>query len=334
MKTREIVLLKRPIGAPVLTDFGIREAYVDGPNENEVLVRVLWLSVDPYMRGRMSGVKSYIAPFEEGEPLNGGGVGQVVASRVPSFKTGDFVLGNFKWCEYDTIPGSYLRKLDADQAPLSAHLGVLGMPGLTAFVGLRKIGALKPSDTVFISAAAGAVGSVAGQIAKISGATVIGSAGSDEKVVSIMAKGFDRAFNYKKVSVSQALREAAPDGLDLYFDNVGGEHLHGAIANMANFGRIIMCGAVSQYNLTRPAPGPSNLSLVVSRRLTIKGFIVSDHNDLQESFLAEATGWIRHGKLVYDETIRNGLESAPMALIELLEGANVGKMLVKVAEPV
>lgn len=333
MKTREIILLKRPIGAPIATDFGIRETDVDGPDENEVLVRVLWLSVDPYMRGRMSGVKSYVAPFEEDKPLNGGGVGQVVASRVPSLKTGDFVLGNFRWREYETLSGSHIQKLDADQAPLSAHLGVLGMPGLTAFVGLRRIGGLKPSDTVFISAAAGAVGSVAGQIAKISGATVVGSAGSDEKVASVLAKGFDRAFNYKKISVSQALREAAPDGLDLYFDNVGGEHLHGAIANIANFGRIVMCGAISQYNLTKPAPGPSNLSLVVSRRLTIKGFIVSDHNDLQESFLAEATGWIRHGKLVYDETVRNGLESAPMAFIELLEGANVGKMLVKVAEP-
>ncbi len=334
MKTREIILLKRPVGAPVETDFGIRETEVDGPGENEVLVRVLWLSVDPYMRGRMSGVKSYIPPFELDFPINGGGVGQVIASRDPSLKTGEFVLGNFKWREYETLLGAQLQKLDADQAPLSAYLGVLGMPGLTAFVGLRRIGGLKPSDTVFISAAAGAVGSVAGQIAKISGATVIGSAGSVEKVSSVLAKGFDLAFNYKERSVGQALREMAPEGLDLYFDNVGGEHLHGAISNMATNGRIVMCGAISQYNLTKPAVGPSNLSLVVSRRLTIRGFIVSDHDDLRESFFAEATGWIRHGKLVYDETVRNGLESAPKAFLELLEGVNLGKMLVKVAEPV
>ena len=185
---------------------------------------------------------------------------------------------------------------------------------------------------VFVSAAAGAVGSVAGQIAKISGATVIGSAGSDDKVRALLAKGFDAAFNYKDRPVSDALKELAPDGLDLYFDNVGGEHLEGAISNMANFGRIVMCGAISQYNLTLPPAGPSNLSLVISKRLTLMGFIVSDHSDMQESFLAEATSWLRHGKLSFDETVREGLEAAPDAFIEMLEGANLGKMLVRVGE--
>lgn len=333
MKTAEIVLLKRPIGLPVESDFGIREIDLEGPEEGEVLITTLWLSVDPYMRGRMSGVKSYVAPFEINQPLNGGGVGQVVESKDPSLKPGDFVLGNLTWRESNIVRANYLRRLDPDQAPLSCHLGVLGMPGLTAFVGLRKIGGLKPSDTVFISAAAGAVGSVAGQIAKISGATVIGSTGSNEKAASLLAKGFDYAFNYKEKSISRALREFAPNGLDLYFDNVGGDHLYDSISNMANFGRIVMCGAISQYNLTQPPTGPSNLSLVVSRRLTLRGFIVSDHNDMQEPFLAEATGWIRHGKLTYDETVRIGLDQAPKALIDLLEGVNLGKMLVKLADP-
>ncbi|TAN22826.1 MAG: NADP-dependent oxidoreductase [Actinomycetota bacterium] len=334
MKTMEIVLSKRPIGWPAETDFTIRETELDGTRDGQVLVKTIWLSVDPYLRGRMSAVKSYIAPFELDKPISSGGIGQVVSSQYPSLNEGDFVAGNFKWREFDNIPANDLSKVDPEQAPLSAYLGVLGMPGLTAFVGLRRIGALKPSDTVFVSAAAGAVGSVAGQIAKISGATVIGSAGSVQKVNSLIAKGFDYAFNYKEQSVSQALKEFAPSGLDLYFDNVGGDHLHDSISNMANFGRIVMCGAISQYNLSAPPAGPSNLSLVVSRRLTLRGFIVSDHSDMRESFLSEAIGWLRHGKLAYDETIRIGLDQAPKAFIELLEGVNLGKMLVKVAEPV
>lgn len=332
MKTREIFFVKRPVGMPARSDFGLREIELDGAADGEVLVKTLWLSVDPYMRGRMSGIKSYIVPFQLNEPINGGGIGQVVSSAGSVLGPGDFVVGNFRWREFDVVQESHLKKVDPDQAPLSAHLGVLGMPGLTAFVGMRRIGDLRPSDMVFVSAAAGAVGSVAGQIAKISGATVIGSAGSDDKVRSLLAKGFDAAFNYKERPVVQALRDLAPDGLDLYFDNVGGEHLQGAISNMANFGRIVMCGAISQYNLTMPAVGPSNLSLVVSKRLTLRGFIVSDHNDMQESFLAEATSWLRHGKLIYDETVKQGLEAAPEAFIEMLEGANLGKMLVRLGE--
>ena len=332
MKTREIFLAKRPVGMPTRGDFGLREIELDSAADGEVLVKTLWLSVDPYMRGRMSGIKSYIAPFEINEPINGGGIGQVVSSAGSVLEPGDFVAANFRWREFDVISESHLKKVDPDQAPLSAYLGVLGMPGLTAFVGMRRIGDLRPSDMVFVSAAAGAVGSVAGQIAKISGATVIGSAGSDEKVRLLLAKGFDAAFNYKDRPVSQALKELAPDGLDLYFDNVGGEHLEGAISNMATFGRIVMCGAISQYNLTLPPAGPSNLSLVISKRLILRGFIVSDHNDMQESFVAEATSWLRHGKLSFNETVREGLEAAPDAFIEMLEGANMGKMLVRVGE--
>lgn len=334
MKTREIVLRRRPVGWPVQSDFGLREVTLESPADDDAVVKVLWLSVDPYMRGRMNGIKTYVAPFGIDEPINGGGIAQVVSSKNRSFEPGDIVLGNFRWRDFDVTKATHLSKVNPDLAPISAYLGVLGMPGLTAFVGLCRIGSLKPSDVVFVSAAAGAVGSVAGQIAKISGSTVIGSAGSSEKVRSLLEKGFDFAFNYKESSVSHSLREFAPGGLDLYFDNVGGEHLRAAISNMANFGRIVMCGAVSQYNQTSAAPGPSNLSLVVSRRLTLRGFLVSDHNDMYDEFMAEAVGWIRHGKLRYDETIREGLESAPGAFIDMLAGANLGKMLVKVADSV
>ncbi len=333
MKTTEIVLRKRPDGLPTAGDFGLREIELGVPAVGEVLVRLLWLSVDPYMRGRMSGLRTYVAPFQLDEPIAGAGVAQVLESMDPAVVPGDFVLGNFRWRQFDVTSAAHLKRIDPDQAPLSAHLGVLGMPGFTAFVGLKRIGDLKPSDTVYISAAAGAVGSFAGQIAKILGAKVIGSASSHEKVRSVVDKGFDAAFSYRERSVSNALKELAPEGVDLYFDNVGGEHLQGAISNMANFGRIVMCGAISQYNLTSPAPGPSNLSLVISRRLTIRGFIVSDHSDMQDSFMAEAADWLSSGKLKYDETVREGLESAPGALIELFEGANVGKMLVRVAPP-
>lgn len=333
VKTQEIVLSRRPVGWPKESDFDAREIELGELEEGQVLVKTLLLSVDPYMRSRMNDAKSYIPPFNLDEALNGGGVAQVVSSRSSLLAPGDFVVGTLRWREFDTAESRYLTKVDPEVASLSAYLGVLGMPGLTAFVGIRKIGEVKPSDTVFVSGAAGAVGSVAGQIAKISGATVVGSAGSQEKVESLFSKGFDFAFNYREFPVEDALREFAPQGIDVYFDNVGGEHLRAAIANMANYGRIVMCGAISQYNLESPQPGPDNLMLVVRKRLTMRGFIVSDHYDLQDSFLAEASWWLKNGKLRYDETIREGLLNAPAAFIEMMRGANMGKMLVKVNDP-
>lgn len=333
VKTQEIVLSRRPVGWPKESDFDAREIELGELEEGQVLVKTLLLSVDPYMRSRMNDAKSYIPPFNLDEALNGGGVAQVVSSRSSLLAPGDFVVGTLRWREFDAAESRYLTKVDPEVASLSAYLGVLGMPGLTAFVGIRKIGEVKPSDTVFVSGAAGAVGSVAGQIAKISGATVVGSAGSQEKVESLFSKGFDFAFNYREFPVEDALREFAPQGIDVYFDNVGGEHLRAAIANMANYGRIVMCGAISQYNLESPQPGPDNLMLVVRKRLTMRGFIVSDHYDLQDSFLAEASWWLKNGKLRYDETIREGLLNAPAAFIEMMQGANMGKMLVKVNEP-
>lgn len=334
MKTREIILKRRPAGWPTVEDFAIRESDTAAPQENEVLLETLWLSVDPYMRGRMNDRKSYVPPFRLEEAISGGGIGRVIESRDPGFEAGDVVLGNLRWRETDNVSAKQLRVLDPEVAPLPSHLGVLGMPGLTAFVGLRRIGNLVPSDTVFVSGAAGAVGLVVGQIAKLSGATVIGSAGSSTKVETLLSLGFDFAFNYKEQPVESALRDICRDSISLYYDNVGGDHLDAALANMADFGRIVMCGAVSQYNLEKPAPGPSHLPLAVARRLTLRGFIVSDHLDMQESFLAEATGWIRHGKLRYRETIWKGLENAPAAFIAMMQGENVGKMIVEVSPAV
>ncbi len=333
MKTQEICLANRPKGWPAESDFEFREAEIENLQEGEVLLRVLWLSVDPYMRGRMNDVKSYVPPFKLGEPIAGGGIGQVIESRDSRFQPGEFVLANLRWREFDVQSANTLTKLDPDQAPLSTHLGVLGMPGLTAFVGLRRIGELKPSDTVYVSAAAGAVGSIAGQIAKISGARVVGSAGSEQKVQALLETGFDFAFNYRDVSVTEALSEYVPEGIDLYFDNVGGEHLEAALFHMSNYGRVVMCGAISQYNLDGRPVGPSNLMLVVTKRLTLKGFIVSDHSDLYQPFLSEASGWLRHGKLKYHHTEREGLQQAPRSFIDMMKGENLGKMLVKVADP-
>lgn len=331
LKSLEIVLRSRPSGWPTSDNFGIRTVEVDGPGDDELLVQLLWLSVDPYMRGRMNDARSYVPPFALGEALVGGAVGKVIESRHDGFASGDIVVGNFRWREFDTLQAGMVRKVDPDIAPLSVHLGVLGMPGLTAFVGMRRIGGIVPSDTVFVSGAAGAVGSVASQIAKLSGAKVIGSAGSSAKVENLLAKGLDYAFNYKEKSPNEALREYAPSGISLYFDNVGGEHLRSAINHMENFGRVVMCGAISQYNLDHQPEGPNNLMLVVAKRLTLRGFIVSDHNDLLDPFLSEAVGWLRHGKLKYDETVRTGIENAPGALVDMMKGENIGKMVVKVS---
>lgn len=332
MKTEEVILKQRPKGWPLQGDFEIREVELPEPSDGELVLRTIYLSVDPYMRGRMNDVKSYVPPFRLDEPLNGGGIAQVVTSKDSRFKAGDIVIGTLKWREFDVSASNGLRLLNSDHAQLTPHLGVLGMPGLTAFVGLRRIGNLIPSDTVFISGAAGAVGMVAGQIAKISGATVIGSAGSDEKVQKLLSIGYDFAFNYKENSLTQALGNFAPNGISLYFDNVGGEHLQAALSNMSDFGRIVMCGAISQYNNEGKSYGPSNIAFVIGKRLSIQGFIVSDHYDMNESFLAEASGWLKSGKLKYEETIREGLVNLPGAFLGMLKGENIGKMIVKVAE--
>ncbi|HEV7896528.1 MAG TPA: NADP-dependent oxidoreductase [Planosporangium sp.] len=331
--SREIHLAARPAGWPTADDFRLVAVPVPQPGPGQVVVRNLVMSVDPYMRRRMNDVKSYVPSFQLGEALDGGAVGEVVASASPDLAAGDVVLHGLGWREYALVDAAKARKVDPTAAPISAYLGALGMVGLTAYVGLLDIAAMKPSDTVFVSGAAGAVGSIAGQIAKLRGSPrVIGSAGSAAKVEYLTRElGFDAAFNYRDGPVSEQLKVAAPDGIDVYFDNVGGDHLEAAISALNPFGRVALCGAISQYNLEEAGPGPRNLWLAISNRLTLRGFIVSDHADRMPDFLAEAGAWLRDGRLRVDETFVEGVENAPEAFLGMLRGANLGKMLVRLA---
>jgi NADPH-dependent curcumin reductase CurA len=327
--SREIRLAARPVGEPKPSDFELAEVELPEPGDGELLVRNQWMSVDPYMRGRMNDAQSYVPPFQIGQPLEGGAVGEVVASGNGGAEVGQTVLHGLGWREYALLPAANARVLDQDAGPPQAYLGVLGMPGMTAYVGLTDIAALKDGETVFVSGAAGAVGSAAGQIAKARGCTVIGSAGSAEKVAYVRDElGFDAAFDYHD-GVAEQLAKAAPDGIDVYFDNVGGEQLVAAIGAMRTFGRIAMCGAISIYNATELPPGPYNITMAIPKRLNIRGFIVSDHADRMPDFLRDVGGWLREGKIRYRETVVEGLENAPGAFIGVLRGENTGKMLVK-----
>jgi NADPH-dependent curcumin reductase CurA len=326
--SREIRLASRPVGEPQTSDFELAEVEVGDPGDGEVVVRNTFMSVDPYMRGRMDDRPSYVPPWEVGEACQGGAVGEVVASRSPRFSEGDVVVHQLGWREY-LKASKGLRKVDASAVPASAYLGVLGMPGLTAYVGLLDVAGLREGDVVFVSAAAGAVGSLAGQIAKLRGHTVIGSAGSAEKVEYVKSLGFDAAFDYHD-GVREGLRAAAPEGIDVYFDNVGGDHLEAAISAARVGARFALCGAISSYNATEPQPGPRNLFQLVGKRITMRGFIILDHADRQPAFFEEVGGWVREGRVQFRETVvEGGVEAAPQAFIDLLRGANTGKMLVK-----
>ena len=324
--TREVHLAARPRGVPQLTDFRVVDVDLPDPADGEVLIENAFVSVDPYMRGRMNDTKSYVPPFQIGEPLTGGAVGQVISSRNDQWPEGTWVVHNLGWRELALSDGAGLLPFDPSLAPVSTALGVLGMPGLTAYVGLLDVGRPKEGETVFVSGAAGAVGSAVGQIAKLKGCRVIGSAGSAEKIAWLRELGFDEVFDYRETSAREALR----DGIDVYFDNVGGETLEAALSALRPRGRVVACGAISQYNATELPPGPRNLFLVVTKRLRIEGFIVSDHFDRLPAFLADAGPWVRDGSLRYRETIVEGIENAPAAFIGLLAGENVGKMLVRV----
>ncbi len=329
--TREIRLASRPDGAAVPENFELAEVELPEVGEGEALVRNSYLSVDPYMRGRMRDVKSYIPPFQVGEVLQGGAVGQVVASRNDAVEEGSWVQSLQGWREHYVSNGDGLLGVDASLAPVSTALGVLGMPGLTAYVGLTEFGKPQPGETVFVSAAAGAVGSVVGQLARIRGARSVGSAGSQEKVDFLTQElGLDAAFNYRSDELSNALREHCPDGIDVYFDNVGGDHLEAALGRMNRFGRIPLCGMVSLYNLEEPPPGPRNMAAMVVSRVTMRGFLVTDHYDLYPRFVEEVSGYMDSGELKYRETVVDGIERMPEAFIGLLEGENIGKMLVRV----
>jgi NADPH-dependent curcumin reductase CurA len=328
--SREIRLAARPRGAPTPADFELAEVEVPDPGDGELVIRNTYLSVDPYMRGRMNDVKSYVPPFALGEPMTGGALGQVIASRNERFPEGSWVVHDLGWREVALSEGRGARIVDPDRAPLSTTLGVLGMPGLTAYVGVVDIGEVRDGDTVFVSGAAGAVGSIAAQLAKLRGARVVGSAGSPEKVAWLRELGVDGVFDYRATSTREALREHAPDGIDVYFDNVGGETLDAAIGAMRLHGRIVACGSISRYNATEALPGPRNMFLVVTKRLRMQGYIVFDHYDRFPPFLAEVAPAVADGSIRYRETIVDGIERAPEAFIGLLEGANVGKMLVRV----
>jgi NADPH-dependent curcumin reductase CurA len=328
---RQIVLASRPSGWPTEDNFAVTEAGQPELADGQVRVRNLFMSVDPYMRGRMNDTKSYVPPFQLGEPLQGGAIGSVVESRSPDLAEGDLVLHSLGWRDEAVLPARHAQKIAAlEGLSPSVYLGVLGMPALTAYVGLLDIAALKPGDVVFVSGAAGAVGSMAGQIAKLKGAArVIGSAGSDEKVRWLREIGFDAAFNYKAALVAEQLREAAPEGIDVYFDNVGGDHLEASLAVLNTYGRVAMCGAIAHYNATELPAGPHNLGLVIGKRLTLRGFIVSDHQDRTAAMVADVSGWLRDGKLFHAETVVDGLDQAPSAFINLLRGHNTGKMIVR-----
>jgi NADPH-dependent curcumin reductase CurA len=331
--SREVRLASRPSGEPQPSDFELAEVEVADPADGELIVRNSFMSVDPYMRGRMNAGKSYVPPYEVGEAMSGGAVGEVVASRADGFAEGDTVRHELGWREYSTVRGRDARKVDASALSPSVYLGVLGMPGLTAYVGLLDIAALRDDDVVFVSGAAGAVGSLAGQIAKLRGHTVIGSAGSAEKVAYVKDElGFDAAFDYHDGPVWKLLREAAPDGIDVYFDNVGGEHLEAAIGALHDHGRAALCGAISGYNATEAQPGPRNMFKIVTKRLTLRGFIIFDHFARFRDFAREVGGWVQSGDVTFRETIvEGGIEAAPQAFIDLLRGANVGKMVVRLA---
>lgn len=336
--SREIHLKQRPIGMPTENDFQLVKVNIPDLKDGEFLVRNVWMSVDPYMRGRMREIRSYISPFKIGKPLEGGCVGQIIKSNNDQFKVGDYVLGNLGWREYWSSDGSRseVAKIDSNNAPLQWYLGILGLTGLTAYVGLLKIAQLadNSNSTVFVSSAAGAVGSIACQIAKINGCRVIGSAGSQEKIKWLLDQArIDHAFNYKEVgenNISAELGKSCPDGIDIYFDNVGGRHLEAAIDNMKTFGRIVLCGMISQYNLSSTPTGPSNIFLAVPNRLKLQGFIVRDHYDMLNEFYDEISKWIGEGKMKWRETVIEGIENAPKAFLALFKGENIGKMLVKV----
>jgi NADPH-dependent curcumin reductase CurA len=330
LRSREIRLAARPRGVPVADDFELAEVELPDPVDGEILVRNAFVSVDPYMRGRMNDVRSYVPPFAVGEPLTGGAVGQVVGSRSDAVPEGAWVVHDLGWREAALVDGTRARLLDPTPAPLSTSLGVLGMPGLTAFVGVADIGEVKEGDTVFVSGAAGAVGSLAGQLARRRGARVIGSAGTAAKTAWLSELGFDAVFDYHETPPRAALRVLAPDGIDVYFDNVGGETLEAAIGALNSYGRIVACGSIAGYNATEPKPGPRNMFMVVTKRLRMQGFIVFDHFDRWGAFLAEVAPLVADGTIGYRETVVDGIERAPEAFLALFTGENVGKMLVRV----
>jgi len=329
---RQVLLKSRPEGAPSLDNFELIETPRPQAAAGEVLMRTLYLSLDPYMRGRMSAAKSYAAPAAVGQPMVGGTVGEIVASRHPDYASGDIVLGFGGWQEYALSNGAGLRKLDPAAAPVSTALGVLGMPGMTAYVGLLEIGQPKPGETVVVAAASGAVGSVVGQIARIKGCRPVGIAGGTEKCRFVERElGFDACVDHRAPDFATRLQAACPNGIDVYFENVGGAVQEAVWPLLNDFARIPVCGLIAQYNALTPMPGPDMFS-ILRKRLTLRGFIVTDFAAKQADFIRDVGQWVRAGRIKYREDVVVGLENAPSAFLGLLQGKNFGKMLVRVAD--
>jgi NADPH-dependent curcumin reductase CurA len=328
---KAILLKSRPKGMPTTDNFELIETDIPAALEGQVLLETNYVSVDPYLRGRMREEKSYINPFELNKPIQSGIIAEVIESNHPDFKKGDYVNGMLEWKQFQVSNCKGLQKVDPSKAPLSAYLGILGLTGITAYAGLLKIGEPKEGEMVLVSGASGAVGSVVGQIAKIKGCKVVGIAGSDDKLKLLKDTfGFDSGINYKTTeNMRKAIKEACPNGVDVYFDNVGGEILDAALANMNRFGRVVNCGAISLYNETEQPTGPRLETSLVKKSLKMQGFIVRDfQNDFHEIVPQLAT-WLGEGKLTYEETIIKGFENIPQAFIDLFQGKNKGKMIVK-----
>jgi NADPH-dependent curcumin reductase CurA len=327
---REFQLKSRPVGLPSEENFELVERRLDKPLEGQLLVRNLWMSVDPYMRGRMADRKSYIPPFQLGEPLEGTAIGIVEVSAARDFEPGELVRHFAGWRTHALVEAAGAAKIDERLAPPQTYLGALGTPGLAAYVGLLRIARAQGGDTVFVSAGSGAVGSMVCQIARIKGCRVVASAGSDAKVAWLRDEiGVDAAINYRSAGAFEAtLAKACPDGLDVYFDNVGGMQLDAALAVANNFARFVLCGMIEQYNAEAPPAGPRNIFRAVAKRLTMQGFIITDHMDLMPTFSAEMSRWIADGQVKVRETVVKGLDRAPQAFLGLFSGDNVGKMIV------
>ena len=330
---RRIVLAARPTGFPQESDFRLEQQPVLRPGEGQFLARVEFLSLDPYMRGRMSAGKSYAAPVEIGDTMTGGAVARVIESKHPGFAVGEFVVGQFDWQQYATSDGAGVMKVDPAIAPISTALGVLGMPGLTAYFGLLDVGRPQSGETVVVSAASGAVGAVVGQIARLKGCRVVGIAGSEEKCAYIRDElHFDAAINYKTTpDLSQALAEACPRGVDVYFDNVGGEILDAVLRTINSRARIVICGMISEYNLEKPPVGPRPGRYLLVHRARMEGFLIFDYYHRYGEGLKSLAEWVHGGQIKYREDIVEGLENAPRAFLGLLQGKNFGKLLIRVA---
>jgi NADPH-dependent curcumin reductase CurA len=336
--SRRVVLASRPHGEPQESDFRLETAPIPELGPGQVLLRTLWLSLDPYMRGRMSDAKSYAKPVGIGEVITGGTVSEVLSSNHPGFAPGDTVLGMSGWQEHAVSEGAGLRKLDSKAAPVSTALGVLGMPGMTAYVGLNNIGRPQPGETVVVAAAVGPVGSLVGQIAKLKGCRAVGIAGGPDKCRYLIDElGFDAAIDHRAPDMAERLRAACPNGVDVYFENVGGAVWDAVFPLLNDFARVPVCGLVAHYNATELPPGPDRTPVlmrsILTKRLMLRGFIVWDFANEEEAFLRDVGGWLREGRIKHREDIVDGLENAPVAFMGLLNGKNFGKLLVRVAEP-